>query len=674
KWEIKYDINNDTSVYTWADATNGKGVIYYMKDEFGNEAGYDFKNILFSFGEPNYYTFSAYDEDGNLIDASLDKKENVHNNVIKPYYDFTGARYVLNRIYFKGSTVYNNTFGNDCQDIVFEANKDEESEEYNYSNAINNTFGSMCKHNKFGYNCQNNTFGSICTNNTIGNLFQNNLFKNNCSYNTFENDKNTTCHINNTFASGITGLTVNRVLFAYNHITSNIDSITVSRALTNSILTNGVVFEPTIQYEMDDIDWNLNQTFSVGGEAQGILMAHNGFANIPNNQITWKTTGSDTELGASIIDPTPETPDEPYKVQIKPTEGDKEFDLKITATINGTTEITRTFTIDVLGINLTDWSTVINKGRTSTTTVEVEGKTVTNVSVSTDPTKTAVEFGTPSVTQPDQISITPEGSGLNLPFTITVTCNDTETGENLDLTCTFHFDIHNYQINTDDILAELTLNGDLQYYEDSGGTPVTMTSSVAKVICKDGAALEQERTATPYKVTLTDPSETEEILGLNVLSTGNEFTVTPKANGKLPLHVKVTDLYNDSLILVEQDIIIPVHHYVIDNDITIEDVTNPGVEVLPSDLVTNKTYKTSAISITDVIPDAGTVVPADKIANWNVTALGSLIENIKAVTEETTPGVFETHIEFSTHPYASGEDTIEIGASLITGTEISPIT
>ena len=47
KWELKYDINNDTTKYTWADATNGKGVIYWMKDERGNECDYDFKNIMF---------------------------------------------------------------------------------------------------------------------------------------------------------------------------------------------------------------------------------------------------------------------------------------------------------------------------------------------------------------------------------------------------------------------------------------------------------------------------------------------------------------------------------------------------------------------------------------------------------------------------------------------------
>ena len=36
-WEIKYCIDNDTSRFAWANTTNGKGVIYYMKDEWNNE-------------------------------------------------------------------------------------------------------------------------------------------------------------------------------------------------------------------------------------------------------------------------------------------------------------------------------------------------------------------------------------------------------------------------------------------------------------------------------------------------------------------------------------------------------------------------------------------------------------------------------------------------------------
>ena len=46
-WELKYSLDNNTSRFWWANAENGKGVIYYMKDENNNECPYDFKNIQF---------------------------------------------------------------------------------------------------------------------------------------------------------------------------------------------------------------------------------------------------------------------------------------------------------------------------------------------------------------------------------------------------------------------------------------------------------------------------------------------------------------------------------------------------------------------------------------------------------------------------------------------------
>ena len=47
-WEIKYSLDNDVNRFDWADSVSGKGVIFYMKDEYGNECGYDFKNVMFA--------------------------------------------------------------------------------------------------------------------------------------------------------------------------------------------------------------------------------------------------------------------------------------------------------------------------------------------------------------------------------------------------------------------------------------------------------------------------------------------------------------------------------------------------------------------------------------------------------------------------------------------------
>lgn len=111
EWVIKYDIDNDTTKYQWADTTNGKGVIYYMCDEFGNEAPYDFKNILFN----GYYTFSF--ESSSITDLSLIGYNCFENN-IKGYY--IRKTIILNNIVMINVTarlMSNNIFDVNCKNI-----------------------------------------------------------------------------------------------------------------------------------------------------------------------------------------------------------------------------------------------------------------------------------------------------------------------------------------------------------------------------------------------------------------------------------------------------------------------------------------------------------------------------------------------------------------------------
>ena len=46
-WKLWYSLDNDTTRFAWADAENGRGVIYRMIDEWNNDVPYDFKNINF---------------------------------------------------------------------------------------------------------------------------------------------------------------------------------------------------------------------------------------------------------------------------------------------------------------------------------------------------------------------------------------------------------------------------------------------------------------------------------------------------------------------------------------------------------------------------------------------------------------------------------------------------
>ena len=180
----------------------GRGVIYRMIDEWGNDCPYDFKNIKFTkpiFSETDtpdsnfYYTFSYYKSyDSSINDFSVYNNvvaHNVYDNVIKPYYYFGGAATIgdnvtiggddriLNRILFISDTyigiIAKNTFGTNCYDNTFG------------NNCYNNTFFNDCHDNTFGTNCNYNTFGTNCYVNTFGNSCESNTFGTNCYNNIF---------------------------------------------------------------------------------------------------------------------------------------------------------------------------------------------------------------------------------------------------------------------------------------------------------------------------------------------------------------------------------------------------------------------------------------------------------------------------------------------------------
>lgn len=192
KWELKYSVVNDAKRFTWADETNGKGVIYYMKDEFGNEAPYDFKSILFN----NKFTFnfalSALPEFGETImiidddddlniplvnyDASIPTifsssygkyfNHNCSHNIIKPYYiaydndgvKMNNSQYLNNIIICSTKTINNeinyknsyNFFDYNCHDITL------------YNDCLYNTFKENCNNIVLGTGSKSNSFGVYC--------------------------------------------------------------------------------------------------------------------------------------------------------------------------------------------------------------------------------------------------------------------------------------------------------------------------------------------------------------------------------------------------------------------------------------------------------------------------------------------------------------------------------
>lgn len=215
-WELKYCIDNDTSRFGWVHATNGKGVVYWLKDERKNEAPYDFKQIQFyrnstvtGVDASYYFTFSVYDsttptvviEDMSVADSNPTR---CRGNIIQPTFNYrNGNTFVnnatelhLNDIIFintLGKTCNSNVFGIGCRYYTFGDNcsfnkfEGEGSNNKFGSSCQNNIFGRYCSDNTFGNSCKNNTFGNDCDGNTFGKSCSSNIFESHCDFNTLGN-------------------------------------------------------------------------------------------------------------------------------------------------------------------------------------------------------------------------------------------------------------------------------------------------------------------------------------------------------------------------------------------------------------------------------------------------------------------------------------------------------
>ena len=128
RWKAWYCIDNDSNRFLWADSQNGRGVIYRMIDEWGNDIPFDYIHMKFKVDSTYVSVFS----DSNDLSSNNDCK----NNVIKPCYESHGLQR-LNSIVMMRDCL-NNKFGEDCHDIHMGAhNRD-------------NRFGNSCHDIVFG--------------------------------------------------------------------------------------------------------------------------------------------------------------------------------------------------------------------------------------------------------------------------------------------------------------------------------------------------------------------------------------------------------------------------------------------------------------------------------------------------------------------------------------------
>ena len=247
KWQIWYDINNDTTKYNWADATNGKGVIYRLIDEHNNDCPYDFKNIQFKRWAITAISSTSltadalasleealvYSQNGNRHMANKDIYGNwipqdVQGTEFTIDEDNSGWYYTFDGISSEDGETPGDHYdmsahpirlSNECITYLIDTECGADYADYCKNNIIKSAYYefveddqyfkgrqvlnnivfansmSYCYYDEEGESwnyttnyCYANVFESECTYNTFGNYFYYNTFGNNCSYNTFGNN------------------------------------------------------------------------------------------------------------------------------------------------------------------------------------------------------------------------------------------------------------------------------------------------------------------------------------------------------------------------------------------------------------------------------------------------------------------------------------------------------
>ena len=240
-WKIWYCLDNDKTRFAWADDTktnnkeNGRGVIYRMIDEFGNDCPYDFKNIQFQRVDANTITV-IHGEYYNDYSANVESFFNSTKNTVPFKYQYlrwltssqavqegfsdflgmTDEQIISSGLYYcmldcksfdeePGllASVASITDNNSKWLYTFSTTTFTDSSLDGYINKVYSNkigvylsesvmylshtcfIGSSCYSNTFGNDCYGNTFEAICNSNTFGNYCSSNTFGNNCYYNTF---------------------------------------------------------------------------------------------------------------------------------------------------------------------------------------------------------------------------------------------------------------------------------------------------------------------------------------------------------------------------------------------------------------------------------------------------------------------------------------------------------
>lgn len=194
-WQVWYCLDNDTYRFGWADAS-GHGVVYRLIDEWGNDAPYDFKGIMFG----GSYTFNrgGWPFHQNDVDDSLNG--NSYLNVIKGStqpraLQFNSFKFHCYNITLDVGCVGNDfhtcdnvTLGYGCQDCDLDLCSSVRigsrcvniSAEYIDIGVSDIVIGGGCYNISIG--SSSITIGESCNNISIGNTGGSIFFNNSCSH------------------------------------------------------------------------------------------------------------------------------------------------------------------------------------------------------------------------------------------------------------------------------------------------------------------------------------------------------------------------------------------------------------------------------------------------------------------------------------------------------------
>ena len=211
----------------------GKGVIFRMIDEWGNDLPYDFKNVIYKFDNPTVdVTVAAYGSTfpGVLTRNASGDKDNGGEKYYAWIYRITAGPTLSGTVYTKSSElteeiefyseeftptdivtitsviVEGYTFGGEADGSLdggcnyntirpdFSNNIAQLNRiifgNYCYSNSYgnncyNNSYGNYCNSNSYGDNCNSNSYGDSCNSNSYGDYCYSNSYGNNCNSNSY---------------------------------------------------------------------------------------------------------------------------------------------------------------------------------------------------------------------------------------------------------------------------------------------------------------------------------------------------------------------------------------------------------------------------------------------------------------------------------------------------------